>query len=527
MQHPLVNEAVAMGFDASHAAAALAGFTVHTSCRASHLSVAQHGDAFVDYLFSHPHEQVTAAPGRTACTLDLIVICMYTCLYRVSMCLRASPSTDGTKCFMYWLAKTTFAPTFSTALHPFAAGRKAASNKRPTAELNGRDPENELLEDALSEDDHAADRDYIPERHSGQCSKHKQEKPKQQQRKRLRRSGEAATATPRAPAGTAAAAAENELQDEDDPAALIAQHRSKVLHGCSSSDNEDDSLPGGTAGPTVKQRYFQAPPELDCFVDPPSTGAAASNTLRNNNNSSRSSSRFDTITNARPKARSRAASQQQGKGKAATAKGASSSGKHTNGQVKLDMFFTATPAAAGTAAKSSRGSIGTGGLDRVLSPVPLGRVNNSTTTPAAAAAGSTDRTGKASAFLTPAAGLKGPLPHLQTQQQHQAPLGFVCAAGQRASTVAAQHQQQQQQWASASGGQRSAPWWAALCPDESRLDRYDLVNLKVFGHTGFRPAQKEIVMQAVAGRDLFVLMPTGGGKSLCYQVNRAMPCQVW
>lgn len=47
------------------------------------------------------------------------------------------------------------------------------------------------------------------------------------------------------------------------------------------------------------------------------------------------------------------------------------------------------------------------------------------------------------------------------------------------------------------------------------------VNLKVFRHSSFRPAQRDIVVQAAQHRDLFVLMPTGGGKSLCYQVG---PC---
>ncbi len=40
----------------------------------------------------------------------------------------------------------------------------------------------------------------------------------------------------------------------------------------------------------------------------------------------------------------------------------------------------------------------------------------------------------------------------------------------------------------------------------------------IFGHPAFRGAQREIVEQVVAGGDALVLMPTGGGKSLCYQV---------
>jgi len=39
-----------------------------------------------------------------------------------------------------------------------------------------------------------------------------------------------------------------------------------------------------------------------------------------------------------------------------------------------------------------------------------------------------------------------------------------------------------------------------------------------FGHAAFRGAQREIVGHVVAGGDALVLMPTGGGKSLCYQV---------
>ena len=39
-----------------------------------------------------------------------------------------------------------------------------------------------------------------------------------------------------------------------------------------------------------------------------------------------------------------------------------------------------------------------------------------------------------------------------------------------------------------------------------------------FGYRSFRPGQEALVDGLLAGRDVFGLMPTGAGKSLCYQV---------
>lgn len=50
----------------------------------------------------------------------------------------------------------------------------------------------------------------------------------------------------------------------------------------------------------------------------------------------------------------------------------------------------------------------------------------------------------------------------------------------------------------------------SLAPQESLLERY-------FNLTQFRPGQKEIIEAVVSKKDVLAVLPTGGGKSLCYQ----------
>jgi ATP-dependent DNA helicase RecQ len=46
----------------------------------------------------------------------------------------------------------------------------------------------------------------------------------------------------------------------------------------------------------------------------------------------------------------------------------------------------------------------------------------------------------------------------------------------------------------------------------------DLQLHELFGHAEFRPGQRKAVQAALDGRDALVVMPTGSGKSLCYQL---------
>src|SRR3954451_1532718 len=58
---------------------------------------------------------------------------------------------------------------------------------------------------------------------------------------------------------------------------------------------------------------------------------------------------------------------------------------------------------------------------------------------------------------------------------------------------------------------------ASALQHESAPDALSVLN-SVFGLPGFRSAQEEIVRHVTQGGNCLVLIPTGGGKSLCYQV---------
>ncbi len=52
----------------------------------------------------------------------------------------------------------------------------------------------------------------------------------------------------------------------------------------------------------------------------------------------------------------------------------------------------------------------------------------------------------------------------------------------------------------------------------ARLAAARLALRRHFGFADFRPAQRRVVQSVLAGRDTLAVLPTGGGKSVCFQV---------
>lgn len=61
-----------------------------------------------------------------------------------------------------------------------------------------------------------------------------------------------------------------------------------------------------------------------------------------------------------------------------------------------------------------------------------------------------------------------------------------------------------------------------FCQLQGSILNYTEQLQRIFGFSTFRANQEEIVQSILAGRDVFAVMPTGGGKSLCYQLPASL-----
>ena len=58
----------------------------------------------------------------------------------------------------------------------------------------------------------------------------------------------------------------------------------------------------------------------------------------------------------------------------------------------------------------------------------------------------------------------------------------------------------------------------AACAEEEDMGKKMELLRQIFGYQSFREGQERLVDAALAGRDALGIMPTGAGKSICYQL---------
>jgi len=64
----------------------------------------------------------------------------------------------------------------------------------------------------------------------------------------------------------------------------------------------------------------------------------------------------------------------------------------------------------------------------------------------------------------------------------------------------------------------SSPAWLTGVREPTSVDGFDGLLRSAFGHASFRPMQEEVCRVVTEGRDVLLVMPTGAGKSLCFQL---------